>query len=382
MSRYSDCRQTRKIEYWIFLACIIGIGICYHGIRALAVYGLSAVTAILTDFICLFLEKKSYKRADLANMGMAFTMCMMFPATVPYSIVILSTIFAVAIGAHVFGYRKGYLFPPSAIGYLFALSCWKDEILKFPEAGERLPLFHHQVELSNSMSYTLLTENEIHSSWNQILMGTVHSPMGTGCIIMLAVGALVLVYRKQLSLWSCLGYLLGISISSFFMSISIHGVLISCMTIFSMIFLVADPAIMPCKNIMAYVGAFLTGLLSCYLISAYHLEYAPIVAVMLSIPLWRWLSKIEEQMTPELIEEDEEEETEETAPPENRFGDEEEEDFEEDEDFDEITEEDIFEDDDDFEEDDFEEDDFDEDDFEEDDFDDLEDEPEEDTNAT
>ncbi|HAJ96539.1 MAG TPA: hypothetical protein DCO72_02210 [Ruminococcus sp.] len=368
MSRYSDCSHTRKIEYWIFLACIIGIGICYHGVRALAVYGLSAVTAILTDFICLFLEKKSYKRADLANIGMALTMCMMFPATVPYSIVILSTIFAVAIGSHVFGYRKRYLFPPSAIGYLFALSCWKDEILNFPEAGEKLPLFHHQAELSNSMSYILLTENEIHSSWNQILMGTVHSPMGTGCIIMLAVGMVVMICRKQISLWACLGYLLGISISSFFMSVSIHGVLISCMTVFSMIFLIADPAVMPCRNIMAYVGALVTGLLSCYLISAYHLEYAPIVAVMLSIPLWRWLSKIEEQMTPEV--EEDEEETEETTPLENRFGDEEEEDFEEEEnleEIDEITEEETFEDDDD---------------FEDDDFDDLEDEPEEDTNAT
>ena len=366
MNRRLNCKQSRKIEYLFFLLCIVGIGVCYYGIRALAVYGLAVVTAILTDLICLFWEKRSYKLANLSNVGIALTMCMMFPATVPHSIVILSTIFAVAIGAHVFGYRKGYLFPPSAVGYLFALSCWKGEILRFPATGERLPLFRHQADLTDSLSRVLLTENEIHDSWGNILMGTVHTPMGTGCIVMLLVGMIVLLCRKQLSLWACLGYMLGISVSSFFMTVSMDAVLISCMILFSMIFLVADPSVMPCKNIMAYIGAFVTGLLSCCLIAMNRIEYAPIVAVMLTVPLWQWLAKIEERLLPEPIEEE--------IPLENKFADDDIEDLEEETDFEELEE-------DDFEEEELEEE-FDEDDFEEDDFDDLEDDEwEDDTNG-
>jgi len=322
MSNASSCQRPRKIEYWVFLACMIAIGICYYGIRAGAVYGLSAFTAILTDFVCLFLEKRSYKLVDLANIGMAVTMSMMFPATVPYSIVILSTIFAITIGSHVFGYRKGYLFPPPAIGYLFALFCWKDEILQFPETGEKLPLFHYQAELSNSMSHILLTENEIHESWSNILMGTIPAPMGTGCIVMLLVGMIVLLSRKQLSLWACLGYILGVSVCSFFTPISMYAVLVSCMSLFTMIFLVADPLIMPCKSIMAYIGAFITAMFSCYLITFNHLEYAPVVSVVISIPLWQWLTKVEESFLAEDVEEmipDEiiEDDSEENEPEEN-----------------------------------------------------------------
>ena len=375
MNRLLNCKQSRKIEYWIFLLCIVAVGVCYYGIRALAVYGLAVVTAILTDFVCLFLEKKSYKLADLANAGMALTMCMMFPATVPYSIVILSTIFAVAVGAHVFGYRKGYLFPPSAVGYLFALSCWKDEILHFPATGERLPLLHYQAELSSSMSSILLTEHEIHDTWTHILMGTVYSPMGTGCIVMLLVGMLVLLCQKQSSLWACLGYLLGISISSFFMSVSMYAVLVSCMVLFCMIFMVADPSVMPCKNIMAYIGAFVTGLLTCCLMAFSQIEYAPVVAVVLTVPLWQWLGKVEQRFLPEPMEEEE-------IPLENMFEDDTD-DFEdepEEIDFEDFEEDDDFEEDEDFEDDDFDEDDFDEEDF--DDFEDLDDEPEDETDGT
>ncbi len=389
MNRFPESRPTRKIEYWLFLLCLVVVGVCYYGIRALAVYGLAVVTAILTDFICLFLRKRSYKIADLSNAGMAVTMCMMFPATVPYSIVMLSTVFSTAI-SHIFGYRKGYLFPPPAMGYLFALSCWKDEILKFPETGERLPLFHHQAVLSDSFSHTLITENKLPESWNHIFMGTIRSPMGTGCIFMLLIGAVVLLYRKQLSPWAFLGFLFGVSVCSFFMPIPMHETIVSSMMLFALIFLISDPAVMPCKNIMAYFGATVTALLSCYLIAVYHMEYAPVVAVMLSIPLWQWLAKREKLYTVTELEEDIplenkfaddaedfEEEPEELTPDEEEFEDDF--DFDEDEDFEEEPDDFDFDEDEDFEDESKESTEESDKDFEEDDFDFEDDEPEEDT---
>lgn len=62
-------------------------------------------------FFCLFLRGRSYRLVDLSNIANALLLVLMFPATIPFSIVILSTVFAVAVGAHVFGCRKDLLFP-------------------------------------------------------------------------------------------------------------------------------------------------------------------------------------------------------------------------------------------------------------------------------
>ncbi len=288
MIKSKNNRPVRRIEYWLVITSVILMSTCYYGLRALAVYGLAAVTAVLTDFICLFLRNRPYRLIDLSNIANALILVMLFPATVPYSIVILSTVFAVAVGTHVFGYRKDYLLPPSAVGYLFALLCWRSEILQFPQPGEKLSLFGNQAALHSITDP--LYQND--ADFLELLLGTVSTPMGTGCLLLLAVGAVVLLLRKQLDAWAAIGYILGIEIEAFFMLLPTERMLTLNMLLFCMVFMIADPSLMPCRRLLACLGAACTGLLTVYLFGKYRLEYAPIVAVMLTCPLWRGLAAL------------------------------------------------------------------------------------------
>ncbi len=288
MSEIVNERRIRRPEFWVSLAAICLVSVFYYGIRAAAVIGLAAVTAVLTDFVCLFLQNKSYRVMDLSNAAAAVVMALMFPATIPYSIVILSTIFAVAVGIHVFGSRKNYLFPPSAVGYLFALICWQHEVLRFPPAGQRLALFGNEnVPLRDSLSHTLLQNGVLNEEPLDLLLGAVSTPMGTGCILLLLAVFAVLLVRRAVSFWACLGFSLGVSMMAMFGIQPIVQLWAASMLLFAMIFLIGDHAVMPIRTFWAFPACLVTGLLTGFLLVFMGLEYAPVIAVMLSCPVWQ-----------------------------------------------------------------------------------------------
>ncbi|MCR4644135.1 MAG: RnfABCDGE type electron transport complex subunit D [Oscillospiraceae bacterium] len=289
-------RPLRRQEYWVVIAAFCIVCVCFYGIRAAAVLALAAVTAVATDFVCLFLRGRSYRRIDLSNVGYALILAMMFPATIPYSILMLSTIFATAVGSHVFGYRRDHLFPPPALGYLFALISWRKSVLNFPPVGADLHLFHNPEDLEESFSVFLNKEGLEKADLYDTLLGFVRTPMGTGCILLLLVCGLVLLFRGQLDPWKFLGCLLGMSLAVFLYGVSLQELLAANMVLFSLLFLISDPAVNPCTPSAGWVGAAVVGLFTSYLISAFGMEYAPVIAVILGCPLWRGLGMLEQHI--------------------------------------------------------------------------------------
>ena len=293
------------------IGSVCAVSICYYGLRAAAIYGLAALTAIATDFICLFLRGRSYRLVDLSNVGFALILAMMFPATIPYSILMLSTVFATVFGAHVFGYRRDLLLPPPAVGYLFALISWPKSVLNFPPVGAELKLFHNPEDLTESVSAELNREGALKTDLYDMLLGFVRTPMGTGCILLLLVGLGMLLFRRQLDPWKFMGCLVGLFLTLFSGKISVIDLLTANMVLFALLFLIADPAVGPCEAVPAYLGALITGLLIGFFIIAYHIEYAPVIAVILTCPLWRGLDllyhRTMQRMANGSIEEEEEE---------------------------------------------------------------------------
>ncbi len=289
-------RRIRRSEYWAALAAVCMVSVFYYGIRAAAVMGLAAVTAVLTDFFCLFLQNKAYKAADLSNAAAAVIMTLMFPASIPYSIVLLSTVFAVTVGVHVFGSRGNYLFHPSAVGYLFALLCWKDEVLRFPPAGRMLSLFGNEgLSFQASLSSEFNTEGLLRTDLLDLLIGAVSSPMGTGCILLLFAILVILVCRRSISFWGVWGYIVGIAAVSVLGNVPVIPMCAVNMILFAAIFLAGDTAALPRHPMCALCSTAVTGMLTYFLIDHFQLEYAPVIAVLLSCPVWQAFDALSEQ---------------------------------------------------------------------------------------
>lgn len=297
MSTAATRSQFRTPEYWLALIAICVFSVCFYGLRAALLLALAVISAVLTDFFCLFLQNKPYGKADLSNVATAIILVLMFPATIPYRVVIISTVFAIAVGIHVFGSRGNYLFPPAAVGYLFALLWQKDAVLLAPQAGVYPPLFGGQETIVQStISSKFNAEGLLPTGVFDLLIGNVVSPMGTGCLLLLAVIFLILLLRSSVSYWGCAGYLCGISILSVFGTIPSVYYLTVNMTVFSMIFLVSEPQISPKGRLSVLIGSMLTGMLTYYLVTVHVLEFAPVVAVMLTCPLWHLLADFEEHI--------------------------------------------------------------------------------------
>ncbi len=297
MSLRQTNRPVRRAEYWLVLGSLAFVAVCFYGVRAAAVLGLAAVTALTTDFVCLFLRGKSYKLVDLSNIGNALVLALLFPATVPYSIVILSTVFAVGVGTHVFGYRRDILFPPAAVGFLFAVTCWKDEVLMYPEFGKHLKLFGNDVTMVSSFTSQLMEKGTLrltHTDFQDFLIGAVPGPMGTGCILMLVIGLAILIVRRQINFFGVFGGCLCI-VFPILISHTGISVLGSNMILFSLIFFFGDPSVMTCRSLVAYVAAGISALFAGYLIAVFRIEYAPLAAIILTCPIWRALSPIKIQ---------------------------------------------------------------------------------------
>lgn len=305
-------KKDRTIEYWIVLVTVAAMSVFYYGLRAAAVMGLAAVTALLTDLICLFLQEKPYRSDNLISVGSAVVMTLMFPATIPYSIVMLSTIFATAVGVHAFGSARDHLFPPAALGYLFALVSWKEEILTFPKAGQFLQLFGNDVPLRPSLSSTV----DLYDAYLQVeldvWLGDVYGPMGTGCLILLLIGLGILLVRRNISFWSTLGFCFGIVTMGRIMGMTPIRLLTTHMLLFAMLFLTGDRRSMGASSFWAGICGTFTGLLTVFLVAAFHAEYAVVISVVLSCPVWRAVAAVQHRVFLAL---------EETGTPEEKGGD-------------------------------------------------------------
>lgn len=177
---------------------------------------------------------------------------------------------------------------------MFALICWKDSVLKFPAPGETLEFFHTQ--MLRQESFTSLYNEKgsvlpLHYDWLEMLIGAVPGAMGTGCILLLVIGTVILLCRKQLNFWALLGAS-GFMLFPALAGMDI-GILMTNMLLFSMLFFLSDPSLMPCKGVSALFASYLTAVLTGFLIVKYKIEFAPVAAVILTCPLWRGIAALE-----------------------------------------------------------------------------------------
>lgn len=289
----ADTPLRRSAEYWAVLAAVMTVSICYYGVRAAAVYALSAVTAVAADFLCLFLRRRHYRTVNLTGIASALVLAMMLPATVPFSIVVLSVFLSVAAGLHLFGGRRDLLFPPPAIGYLFATICWPQEVLRFPEPGAAITLFRHTAVLNASFSRTALMTGTVREHMHDQLIGAVCGPMGATCILLLAVALFILMVRGGVDMFTVPGYLFTAWAVSLLCGHDPMEMTVLGMSLFTLLFMTGDPAVMPCTGLFAMLAAALTGALSAYLSAVYSLEYAAVAAVILTCPVWRGIAVCE-----------------------------------------------------------------------------------------
>lgn len=240
----------------------------YFGVRTAIISVLCMGVSFVCDWVAMWLSKKKYTSDNLISLADGLAIALVMPASVDFKIPVVSCAFAVLIGKNIFGGRKNIVFSPCAVGYLFALATWGNEILMYPSPDKKLEINPENITLSRSLSFTFNTAGNVGVSDFDLLIGNFKGPMGTVSILLLVIAAFALVLRKAVSQGAFMGVISGILFMSYICPFtdnrleSLKYIITTNMFLFSAIYIVSDKRVAPINNYYAFFYGLFTALVS------------------------------------------------------------------------------------------------------------------------
>ena len=197
-------RHERRLEQMIlkgsalFSLTVIAVRVC--GMRAAMLAGIAALTALLTQAVCLRVRKKAPDLSLPQAMLDGVILLMLMPVSVPVSLLIISCIFAIIISNFRIKNDSAPVVPAAPAGYCLAWLVNRSGVMLFPASAGHLPLF--------SIDRSLLTEG-LSADWNRSwkfppnpvdwIIGLRGLPLGSCSLFLLLVIAAVFLIRGAAS---------------------------------------------------------------------------------------------------------------------------------------------------------------------------------------
>lgn len=174
----------------------------YYGLRVLILTAVSVVTSVIVDYICVSLMKRKYDWSDQSPVMDALLLTLLMPASVPYSIMAISTALMVVIGKYAFGGNKNLIFSPVAVAYAFCSFNWSNVIMRYP-----IPAPFGEVSLAPTItdnltqSFTYNFDNGAAGTFSllDMLWGKLTGPMGTSNVLIIIICAVALYFFGDIS---------------------------------------------------------------------------------------------------------------------------------------------------------------------------------------
>lgn len=250
----TSSRETRKVylERLIFMAALLIPSAVTMGGRVLVVSALSVGICMLTDFLCCKIREKKYDIADTAVPFWGLCAAMLMPSSIPYSLVIFSSIVIIVVGKHVFGSNENIIFSPPAIAAALLIICYPTEMLTYPKFGESAPIFSEYSGNARSLEYTLRLGNTPTASWLDILLGNISGAIGAVNILIILVCGLCLLIRRNCKASVILPFFATCALLAFFYPRADYSGLMSIFyefssgyMLFGAFFMAAEPYLLP-----------------------------------------------------------------------------------------------------------------------------------------
>lgn len=183
---------------------------CYlYGARPAVLCLTAAVTALISDFLVAWLRGTQRDRTDNGSVPAALVMTMLFPATVPYYVVVVSTVLVVLVGKAAFGGPGVYPFNPSALGYCIAAVCWPDAVFRYPAPYTNLTAWSTQnAVMMDGPSHAMRAGGMPNIRLLNLVLGNYAGPIGATAAVVLIACAMYLWMRRDIDLAIPAGFLL------------------------------------------------------------------------------------------------------------------------------------------------------------------------------
>ena len=262
----------------------------YYGVRAVVLGSVCAGASVIAELICLRLMKRRFTADDLTCVSDALIIALMLPATFDFGIAALACVFAVVAAKNIFGGRLNMIFSPAAAAYVFIYTSWKSQLLMFTEPHVHTGVFEKAGSLVSSASHSFNITGKLGYSDFEILLGNFSGPSGAVSILLLAVAAVVLMFRRSISVGAFLGTIFG---TGFFAVVtpavsskadSLKYSLVTNMVLFAAAYIVADKRIAPKRDYYAFFHGLFIGVFSYVIVLTGAKENAIVIISVLFTP--------------------------------------------------------------------------------------------------
>lgn len=201
-------------SYNIMAAAFIAIlpSFFIYGAPAIGAVCLSISSAILWELLMNIVSKSEYTIGDGNAATIGIILAMLFPATVPWWVVITGTGIAVVIGKTIFGGIGGNPFNPVLIGYALLKVSW-GEFLNFDGSLLNYNFDYLMVSAIDALKYVGVESVEKYEFLN-LFLGKQAGGIGSTCGIALIAGGLYLIARGIIRWEITVSFLAGIVLTS------------------------------------------------------------------------------------------------------------------------------------------------------------------------
>ncbi len=271
----------------------------YYGLRAVVLGCVCVGASVIAEIISLRLMNRKFTADDLTCVTDALIFALMLPAVFDMKIAAIACVFAVTAAKNLFGGRKNMMFSPAAAAYVFVLASWKNSVLMFTEPHVHTGVFDKAENLVSSVSHSFNVTGRMSVSDFELLMGNVPGAAG---ILLLAVAAVVLIFRRDISAGAFVGTITGTTLLACFVpmassiGMSVKYTLSTNMVLFAAIYIVSDRRIAPKKNYYAFFYGLFVAVFSYILVLTTAKENAIIIASVIFTPVALGLRNLENRI--------------------------------------------------------------------------------------
>ena len=275
----------------IILIVLSAVAVYYYGVRAFTVIVFSVFICAVSDMLCLKLCKKKFENKDISAIITGIEIALMMPSSIPYHILSIACIFSIVIGKHAFGGRGHAIFNCAAVGFLFAALNFPDFVLSYPKPFTALAITEtvNPMDLYPSMTRSAYSTGTSVVPFMDLVIGKFNGPMGCSCTIVLIIAAVILMYRRAVSVISFITqtavvFVITLVRADFDAMYAMH-ILSGGMFIFGILFLSCDYSTIPKARVSRMIYGFTVAMITRFFCFYAKVENAIVYAVIIAAPI-------------------------------------------------------------------------------------------------
>ena len=287
-------------DYLITMVPLVLLATYVYGLRVVVMLAIATVTSSLCDLLVAALRRRHIRLSDISSICFAWTVTLMLPVSVSYSVVIFAVCATLLLGKHPFGGYGNYPLHPAAFGFALTAICNPDQVFMFPLESGRLGLaWNLDIALHQSPAGIMHDGGMPLVNRTDLILGNFAGPLGAtysliifACLILLIVHRAVCWHVPVFYLATCAAWAFllpripGTRIDSVFFE------MFCCGLPYAASYLVADPTLVPKSPVVRGLYGVAAGALS-MLISTYGIyEVGAPFAVLLAAPIGYGLDRL------------------------------------------------------------------------------------------